>query len=74
LPKFVKAFNTQSQQSGTGMRMDKNGSMTPLNKTTKVGADGLTPYAREKFGAAVDRQSARTKKSTLGTGGLSGAV
>jgi len=53
-----EGFNTQSQQSGTGMRMDKNGSMTPLPKTPS-GPDGTSKFAREKFGAAVEDIRAR---------------
>jgi len=66
-----KGFNTQSKQAGTGMRMNDRGGMVALDKKT-AGADGLTPYAREKFGAAVEDKAAQrdfaTGKSTTTTG------
>jgi hypothetical protein len=77
--KIRQGFNTQSKQAGTGMRMNDLGVATPISKT-KVGADGLTPYAREKFGPAVEDIRARrdfaTGKSTTtsGTTGLSSGI
>ena len=74
-----KGFNTQSKQAGTGMRMNNLGVATPISKT-KVGADGLTDYAREKFGPAVEDIRAKrdfaTNKSTTtsGTAGLSSGI
>lgn len=53
-----KGFNTQSAAAQTGMRMNERGGVSPLNKTT-TGADGLTPYARERFGPAVEDIRAR---------------
>lgn len=74
--KIREGFNTQSKQAGTGMRMNENGGMVALDKKT-VGADGLTPYAREKFGPAVEDIRARrdfaTGKSTA-TSGTTGMV
>ncbi len=74
--KIREGFNTQSKQAGTGMRMNENGGMVALDKKT-VGADGLTPYAREKFGPAVEDIRARrdfaTGKSTT-TSGTTGMV
>lgn len=71
-----KGFNTQSAAAQTGMRMNERGVAEPLSKT-KVGADGLTPFAREKFGSAVaDKAAARdfaTNKSTT-TSGTTGMV
>jgi len=58
---FVKTqndFNKQSAAAQTGERMDRNGGITTLDKKT-AGADGLTPYAREKFGAAVEDKAAQ---------------
>ncbi len=77
--KIREGFNTQSKQAGTGMRMNDLGVATPISKT-KVGSDGLTPYAREKFGPAVEDIRARrdfaTGKSTTtsGTTGLSSGI
>lgn len=77
--KIREGFNTQSKQAGTGMRMNERGVAEPLSKT-KVGADGLTDYAREKFGPAVADIRARrdfaTNKSTVTTGttGLSSGI
>ncbi len=51
-------YNRQSAAAQTGMRMNDRGSITPLNRTT-AGADGMTPYAREKFGPAVEDIRAR---------------
>jgi hypothetical protein len=51
-------YNRQSAAAQTGMRMNDRGSITPLNRTT-AGADGMTPYAREKFGPAVEDNRAR---------------
>jgi len=69
-------FNSQSAAAQTGMRMDKNGSMNALDKKT-VGADGLTDFARERFGPAMaDKAAARdfaTGKSTT-TSGTTGMV
>jgi hypothetical protein len=74
--KIRQGFNTQSKQAGTGMRMNDLGVATPISKT-KVGSDGLTPYAREKFGPAVEDIRARrdfaTNKSTT-TSGTEGMV
>jgi hypothetical protein len=71
---FVKTqndFNKQSAAAQTGERMDRNGGITTLDKKT-AGADGLTPYAREKFGPAVEDKAAQrdfaTGKSTTTTG------
>lgn len=53
---FIKTregFNKQSAAAQTGMEMDDNGSIQAKDKT-KVGSDGLTDYAREKFGPAVE--------------------
>lgn len=65
------SFNKQSRESRSGMEMNTRGGVVPLSKTA-VGPDGLTPYAREKFGAAVeDKAAARdfaTGKSTTTTG------
>jgi hypothetical protein len=72
-------YNRQSAAAQTGMRMNDRGSITPLNRTT-AGADGMTPYAREKFGPAVEDNRARrdfaTGKSTTtsGTTGLSSGI
>ncbi len=72
-------YNRQSAAAQTGMRMNDRGSITPLNRTT-AGADGMTPYAREKFGPAVEDIRARrdfaTGKSTTtsGTTGLSSGI
>jgi hypothetical protein len=74
-----ESFNKQSAAAQTGQRMDGNGSIQEMDKT-KVGADGLTPYAREKFGPAVEDIRARrdfaTGKSTTtsGTTGLSSGI
>jgi hypothetical protein len=79
---FVKTqndFNKQSAAAQTGMEMDDNGSIQAKDKT-KVGADGLTDYAREKFGPAVEDIRAKrdfaTNKSTTtsGTAGLSSGI
>ena len=51
-------YNRQSAAAQTGMRMNERGSIAPLNRTT-AGADGMTPYAREKFGPAVEDNRAR---------------
>lgn len=71
---FVKTqndFNKQSAAAQTGMRMNDRGTAEPLPKTV-VGSDGLTPYAREKFGPAVEDKAAQrdfaTGKSTTTTG------
>lgn len=72
-------YNKQSAAAQTGMRMNERGSIAPLNRTT-AGADGMTPYAREKFGPAVEDIRARrdfaTGKSTTtsGTTGLSSGM
>jgi hypothetical protein len=75
---FIKTregFNKQSAAAQTGMEMDDNGSIQAKDKT-KVGSDGLTDYAREKFGPAVEDIRAKrdfaTNKSTTtsGTTGL----
>ena len=75
---FVKTqndFNKQSAAAQTGRRMDDNGNIQEMDKKT-VGSDGLTPYAREKFGPAVEDKAAQrdfaTGKSTTtsGTTGL----
>ena len=55
--KIREGFNTQSKQAGTGMRMNDLGVATPISKT-KVGADGLTPFARERFGPAMEEKAA----------------
>lgn len=74
-----KGFNTQSAAAQTGMEMDDNGSIQAKDKT-KVGSDGLTDYAREKFGPAVEDIRAKrdfaTNKSTTtsGTAGLSSGI
>jgi hypothetical protein len=74
-----ESFNKQSAAAQTGQRMDGNGSIQEMDKT-KVGSDGLTPYAREKFGPAVEDIRARrdfaTGKSTTtsGTTGLSSGI
>jgi hypothetical protein len=74
-----ESFNKQSAAAQTGQRMDGNGSIQEMDKT-KVGADGLTDYAREKFGPAVEDIRARrdfaTGKSTTtsGTTGLSSGM
>lgn len=69
-------FNKQSAAAQTGRRMDDNGNIQEVDKKT-VGADGLTPYAREKFGPAVEDIRARrdfaTGKSTT-TSGTTGMV
>lgn len=79
---FIKTregFNKQSAAAQTGMEMDDNGSIQAKDKT-KVGSDGLTDYAREKFGPAVEDIRARrdfaTNKSTTtsGTAGLSSGI
>jgi len=71
---FIKTregFNKQSAAAQTGMEMDDNGSIQAKDKT-KVGSDGLTDYAREKFGPAVEDIRAKrdfaTGKSTTTTG------
>ncbi len=51
-------YNRQSAAAQTGMRMNERGSIAPLNRTT-AGADGMTPYARERFGPAVEDIRAR---------------
>jgi hypothetical protein len=72
-------YNRQSAAAQTGMRMNDRGSIAPLDRTT-AGADGMTPYAREKFGPAVEDNRARrdfaTGKSTTtsGTTGLSSGI
>jgi len=72
-------YNRQSAAAQTGMRMNDRGSIAPLDRTT-AGADGMTPYAREKFGPAVEDIRARrdfaTGKSTTtsGTTGLSSGM
>jgi len=72
-------YNKQSAAAQTGMRMNDRGSIAPLDRTT-AGADGMTPYAREKFGPAVEDIRARrdfaTGKSTTtsGTTGLSSGI
>jgi hypothetical protein len=53
-----ESFNKQSAAAQTGQRMDGNGSIQEMDKT-KAGADGLTDYAREKFGPAVEDIRAR---------------
>ena len=74
-----ESFNKQSAAAQTGQRMDGNGSIQEMDKT-KAGADGLTDYAREKFGPAVEDIRARrdfaTGKSTTtsGTTGLSSGI
>jgi hypothetical protein len=74
-----ESFNKQSAAAQTGQRMDGNGSIQEMDKT-KAGADGLTDYAREKFGPAVEDIRARrdfaTNKSTTtsGTTGLSSGI
>ena len=79
---FIKTregFNKQSAAAQTGMEMDDNGSIQAKDKT-KVGSDGLTDYAREKFGPAVEDIRAKrdfaTNKSTTtsGTAGLSSGI
>ena len=69
--KIREGFNTQSAAAQTGMRMNERGVVETLSKT-KVGADGLTDYAREKFGPAVADIRARrdfaTNKSTSTSG------
>jgi hypothetical protein len=71
-----ESFNKQSAAAQTGQRMDGNGSIQEMDKT-KAGADGLTDYAREKFGPAVEDIRARrdfaTNKSTT-TSGTQGLV
>jgi len=72
-------YNKQSAAAQTGMRMNDRGSIAPRDRTT-AGADGMTPYAREKFGPAVEDNRARrdfaTGKSTTtsGTTGLSSGI
>jgi len=55
--KIREGFNTQSAAAQTGMRMNERGVAEPLSKT-KTGDDGLTPYAREKFGPAMEEKAA----------------
>lgn len=77
--KVREGFNRQSEAAQTGMRMNERGVAEPLSKT-KTGDDGLTPYAREKFGPAVEdlrsRRDFATGRSvtTSGTTGLSPGI
>ena len=74
--KIREGFNTQSAAAQTGMRMNERGGINSLDKKN-AGDDGMTPYAREKFGPAVEENRARkefvTDKSTS-TSGTTGMV
>jgi len=55
--KVMSDYNAKARAAGTGMEMDRNGSIVPLSKVAD--AQGTSPFARDKFGAGAEDIRAR---------------